>query len=44
MIGTLAVNDDLKRRRRIKNWALLAVLAGFSILFYFITIVRFGGH
>lgn len=44
MSGTLAVNDDLRRRRRIKNWALLAVLAGFSLLFYLVTIVRFGGQ
>lgn len=44
MNGLLAVNDDSERRRRIKNWALLAVLAAFSLLFYFITIVRFGGQ
>lgn len=44
MTGLAAVRDDLERRRRIKNWALLAVLAAFAILFYFVTIVRFGGQ
>jgi len=44
MMGAMAVNDELERRRRIKNWALLAVLVGFSLLFYLVTIVRFGGQ
>jgi hypothetical protein len=38
------MSDDRDRRRRIKNWALLAVLAAMAVLFYFITIVRFGGQ
>ncbi len=44
MTGLVDMTNDLERRRRIKNWALLAVLAAFAILFYFVTIVRFGGH
>ena len=32
--------DDRQRRQRAKNWALLAVLGGLSLLFYVITIVR----
>lgn len=37
----LAMND--MRRRRGRNWALLAVLVGLVVLFYILTIVRFGG-
>lgn len=33
---------DLTRARRNRNRALLAVLAGLVILFYFVTIVRMG--
>jgi len=31
---------DLDRRRRARNWALLAVLLGLSALFYAITLVK----
>jgi hypothetical protein len=34
--------DERERRRRARNWALLAVLAGLAILFYVVTIVRVG--
>ena len=34
---------EAERRRRLRNWALLAVLAGLAVLFYAITIVRLGG-
>ena len=44
MMGSASVSDDLERRRRLKNWALLIVLAAVSLLFYFITMVRFGGQ
>jgi len=38
------MSDDRERRRRIKNLALLAALAGLALLFYALTIVRFGGQ
>jgi hypothetical protein len=31
---------DFDRRRRARNWALLAVLLGLSVLFYAITLVK----
>jgi hypothetical protein len=31
---------EFERRRRTRNWALLAVLAGLVILFYILSIVR----
>jgi hypothetical protein len=31
---------QLTRRRRARNWALLIVLVGLSVLFYAITIVK----
>ena len=31
---------DFDRRRRARNWALLAVLLGLSALFYAITLVK----
>ena len=31
------------RRRRVKNLALLAALAGFVVLIYIVSIVRMGG-
>ncbi len=38
-------SDEFKRRRRARNWALGAVLLGFVVLFYVVTIVRVGlGH
>ena len=41
---TVATGDDLRRRRKGRNLALLAVLGGLAILFYVITIVRMGGQ
>jgi hypothetical protein len=38
------MSDDRERRQRIKNLALLAALAGLALLFYALTIVRFGGQ
>ena len=35
--------QDLDRRRRARNWALLAVLLGLVVLFFFISIARFTG-
>jgi len=35
--------DDRRRRQRGRNLALLAVLCGLVVLFYVLTIVRFGG-
>jgi hypothetical protein len=32
--------QDLERRRRVRNWALLAVLLGLAALFYAITLVK----
>lgn len=37
-------NDDLQKRQRAKNWALLVVLAGLALLFYFLTFVKMGAH
>ncbi len=44
----LAMKDEgqrqaRKRRIRNRNWALLAVLVALFVLFYLVTIVRFGG-
>jgi hypothetical protein len=36
----MAVLSDLDRRRRSKNLALAAVLAGLAILFFVVTLVR----
>ncbi len=37
--------SELERRRRARNYALLAVLGGLVILFYVISIVKMsGGH
>jgi hypothetical protein len=32
--------QDLDRRRRARNWALLGVLLGLVVLFYFLTMAR----
>jgi hypothetical protein len=37
---TVIRTADLARRRRARNWALLAVLLGLSVLFYAITLVK----
>jgi hypothetical protein len=34
--------DDRQRRRRARNWALLAALVGFAALIYVITLVKMG--
>ncbi len=36
--------SDLHRKRRGRNFALLAVLGGLVVLFYAVTIVRMGGQ
>ncbi|WP_374443454.1 hypothetical protein [Stella sp.] len=41
MAGTTMTPED-RRRRRAKNFAMLAVLVGLVLLFYAITIVRMG--
>ena len=35
--------DERRRTIRARNWALLAVLVALALLFYVITLVRFGG-
>ncbi|MBN8888904.1 MAG: hypothetical protein J0H91_01260 [Rhodospirillales bacterium] len=37
-------SDALGRRRRGRNWALLAALLAFSALFYAIAIVKLSNH
>ncbi|MGH3183300.1 MAG: hypothetical protein ACRDOE_15565 [Streptosporangiaceae bacterium] len=37
-----AAADDLRRRQRAKNRALLAVLAGLVLLFYVMALVKMG--
>ena len=32
--------DELRRRKRVKNWVLLLILVGLAALFYAITVVR----
>jgi len=41
MIGAIAVEERV-RRQRARNWAILAVLAGFAGLIYLITLVKLG--
>jgi len=36
-------SSEHRKRLRARNLALLAVLGGLAVLFYLITIVRFGG-
>lgn len=36
-------DNDLERRRRIRNYALGGVLLVLAIVFFLITIVKFGG-
>jgi hypothetical protein len=38
-IGKTA-SDEIARRRKLRNWAMLAVLAALSALFYAITFVK----
>jgi len=35
--------NDIRRRHRGRNWALFAALLALVLLFYVLTIVRFGG-
>jgi hypothetical protein len=35
--------DELRRRRRGRNWAIILVLVGLAALFYAITIVKMTG-
>jgi hypothetical protein len=35
--------DELRRRRRARNWAIMLVLFGLAALFYAITIVKMTG-
>jgi len=41
MIGAIAMEERV-RRQRARNWAILAVLAGFVALVYLITLVKLG--
>jgi len=41
MMADLAM-DDAQRKRRARNWALFAALAGFALLIYAITVVKIG--
>ncbi len=34
---------EFRRRRRARNWALFAVLVGFVVLVYLVSIVRMSG-
>jgi len=36
-------DEERRRRQRTKNWTLVAVLLGFVVLVYLITIVRLSG-
>jgi hypothetical protein len=40
---TLTEADELRRRRRGRNWAMILVLLGLCALFYAITIVKMMG-
>jgi hypothetical protein len=41
MIGVAAVDERIKRQRA-RNWAILALLAGFAALIYVVTLVKLG--
>ena len=36
-------DNDRRKRQRMKNWALFAVLALFVVVVYFVSIIRMGG-
>ena len=38
-----AERKEIERRQRVKNLAMLVVLAGLALLFYLISMVKFGG-
>jgi len=35
--------ETFRRKRRVKNWTLFAVLLGFVVVIYLVAIVRMGG-
>jgi hypothetical protein len=35
--------DERRRRQRARNWAILALLMGFVLLIYLITLAKLGG-
>jgi hypothetical protein len=37
-----AESDEIARRRRGRNWAMLVVLVGIAVLFYAITLAKLG--
>jgi hypothetical protein len=41
---TIEPDEESRRRRRVRNWALLIVLLALSVLFYAITIVKMTKH
>ena len=41
---TRAQSDELRRRRRGRNWAILLALLALAVLFFAMTIVRMGHH
>lgn len=41
--GTHGDDRELARRRRTKNWTLFAVLLGFVVIVYLVSLVRMGG-
>ena len=43
MARAMKMEDERQRRQRRRNLALLVALAGLVVLFYAITVVRFGG-
>ncbi|HTZ80554.1 MAG TPA: hypothetical protein VMC10_21775 [Stellaceae bacterium] len=42
MLGILAV-DERQKRQRARNWAIFALLLGFVVLIYVISLVKMGG-
>ena len=42
-VGRVA-SVEIARRRKMRNWAVLAVLASLSLLFYIMTFVKFTNH
>jgi hypothetical protein len=36
-------DDERRKRQKIKNWVLLAVLFTFVVVVYFVSIIRMGG-
>lgn len=41
-MAAVTMTPEDRRRRRVRNLAMLAVLAGLVVLFYAVTIVRMG--